>query len=416
MPVEIISVGSEFLVQDYRNSRIATIANLLLEVGIEVDYVSSVSAQEARLEEILRQAIKRSTLIFVTGEVISGEYDVIKKLLTRVLKKRLVLNYRILDKIREQFELRGEVMPRTAEKRALVPTDADILENEVGTMPGFLFSQEDTHVVLLPGNALEINAMLKKHILPGLDVKTFRFGSVGGLIVKACGLPMSQIKDRLKNLDWDTRYQTVNYVADGEETSIIVTVRGGMQKDVDLGLESTEVKIRKKLGNYVVYGTGSQTLEEVIGGLLAEKRETLAVAESCTGGLISSRLTNISGSSAYFDRAVVSYSNEAKISLLEIAPGMIEEYGAVSAETAMAMAEGVQWLARTSLGLAVTGIAGPSGGTPAKPVGLVYIALSSDRAETQWEKYKFSGDRLSIKNRAAQSALNMLRRHLLIED
>ncbi len=412
MPVEIICVGSGFIVQDYRNSRIATIANLLLNVGIEVDYVSSVSAQESRLEEILRQAIRRSTLVFVSGEVISGEYDVIKKLLTRVLKKRLVLNYRILDKIREQFDLRGEVMPRTAEKRALVPTDADIIENKVGTMPGFLFSQEKSHVVLLPGKASEIKAMLKQYILPRLDVKTFRFGSVGGLILKVCGLPISHIKEELKSFDWDSRYQAFNYVSDGEETSIIVTVRGGLQKDVDIGLEATEAKIRKKLGNSV-YGTGSQTLEEVVGSLLAEKRMTLALAESCSGGLISHKLTNVPGSSAYFERGVVSYSNEAKISLLDVSPNIIEEYGSVSAETAVAMAEGVKWLAQTSLGLAVTGIAGPSGKTPDKPVGLVYIALSSDKAETQWKKFNFSGDRLSIKNKTAQSALDMLRHHLL---
>jgi nicotinamide-nucleotide amidase len=415
VPVEIISVGSEFIVQHYRNSGIATIANHLLEMGIEVDYVSSVSAQETRLEEILRQAIGRSTLIFVLGGVSSGEYDVTKKLLTRVLKRRLVLSYKILDTIREQFELQGEVMPRSEEKRALVPTDSEILKNEIGVMPGFLFSQDKSHVILLPDNPEEIDGMLKKHVLPRLDPKTFRFGSVRGMIIKTCGVSLIKIKELLRTIQRDdSQRQTITYVTEDEETSVIVTVKGDVQSDVDYRLESLEAQIQKKLGKYQ-YGKGSQTLEEIIGSLLIKRKCTLALAESCTGGLMANKLTNMPGSSEYFERGVVSYSNEAKISLLDVSPNIIEKHGAVSAETAIAMAEGIRWIAQTSFGLAVTGIAGPSGGTPTKPVGLVYIALASDQAVTQWKKCQFYGDRLSIKNRAAQTALDMLRHRLLAE-
>jgi len=168
------------------------------------------------------------------------------------------------------------------------------------------------------------------------------------------------------------------------------------------------------LGNYL-YGTGSQSLEEVVGKLLMQQNATLALAESCTGGLIAHKLTNVPGSSQYFERGVVSYSNEAKISLLDVSPNILEEHGAVSAETAISMAEGIRWIAQTSYGLAVTGIAGPSGGTPTKPVGLVYIALAVNGAETQWKKYQFSGDRISVKTSTAQTALNMLRHQLLTE-
>lgn len=412
MPVEIISVGSEFIIQNYRNSGIATIANQLLEAGIEVDYVSSVSAQELRLEEILRQAIERSTLIFVIGGVVSGEYDISKKLLTRVLKKRLVLSYKILDKIKQEFRARDEIMPRAAEKQALVPTDAEILENEQGNMPGFLFFKDNLHVVLLPENPQEIDFMLKQHILPRLDPKTFRFGAVSGFIVKTCGLAPLRLKDYLKGFDRDSRDQTVSYVADGEETSIIVTVKGDLPGDVGNRVKAAEKQLHKRLGKYV-YGTGSQTLEEVVGTLLIDLKQTLALAESCTGGLISNKLTDIPGSSDYFERGVVTYSNEAKISLLDVSPNIIDRHGAVSSETAVAMAEGIRWIAQTSYGLAVTGIAGPSGGTLSKPIGLVYIALASDGAETQWKKCQFSGDRLTIKTRAAQTALDMLRLQLL---
>lgn len=415
MPVEIISVGSAYILQDYRNSGVANIANRLLEMGIEVDYVSSVIGQELRLEEVLRQAIARSTLIFVVGGVSSGEYDATKKLLTRVLKKRLVLNYKILDKIKAQFKSQGEEMPRNAEKRALVPTDAEVLENELGTFPGFLFSQNGAHVILLPGNAYELDAMLKTHILPRLDSKTFQLGTVGALVLKTCGLPTLTMKEWLRSIERAERYYTIHYVPNAEETSVIVTVKGDVPGLAASKLERIESQIYKKLGNYI-YGKGTQTLEEVVGALLTLRKQTLALAESCTGGLISSMLTNVPGSSQYFERGVVSYSNEAKISLLDVSPKILEKHGAVSADTAIAMAEGVRWLAQTSFGLAVTGIAGPSGGTPEKPVGLVYIALASDQIETQWRRCRFSGDRLMIRTRAAQTALDMLRQHIITKE
>ncbi len=411
MPVEIISVGNEYILQRYQNNSVATIANRLLETGVEVDYVSSVVGQEAQLEEVLRQAIGRSSLIFVVGGVSSGDYDVTKKLLTRVLKKRLVLNYRILDSIQDQYTHQGEDMPRNAEKRALVPTDAEILTNEAGTVPGFLFTQAEAHVVLLPGNAYELDVMLKQHILPRLDSKTFRVGSIGACVLKTCGMTIESIKDALRTLERAYRHYKLDYVSDCEETSIIVTMRGDGPNFVDSRLDAVESQIRKKLGKHV-YGTGAQTLEDVVGNLLKERNQTVALAESCTGGMIASKLTNIPGCSAYFERGVVSYSNAAKISLLDVSPNVIEKHGAVSAETAVAMAEGVRWIAQTTYGLSVTGIAGPDGGTQEKPVGLVYIALASEQSKTHWHRCTFEGDRWMVRTRAAQTALDLLRQHI----
>jgi nicotinamide-nucleotide amidase len=231
-------------------------------------------------------------------------------------------------------------------------------------------------------------------------------------MVKTCGVSPIKLKVWLKHIDRENRYQTLNYVTDGEETTIIITVRNDIQHDVEKKLASIETQIIKKLGNYV-YGTGKQTLEAVVGGMLAECGQTLAVAESCTGGMISARLTDIPGSSDYFERGVVSYSNEAKISLLDVSPNVIEAHGAVSAETAVAMAEGVRWLAQTTFGLAVTGIAGPGGGTDEKPVGLVYIALADEQAETQWRRCQFSGNRMMVRIKTVQTALDMLRQRLL---
>ncbi len=414
MPVEIISVGSEFIIQDARNNSVAVISRQLLDAGIEVDYVSFVSGQENRMEDVLRQAIGRSSLVFIVAKVMSGEYDTAKKLLTRVLKKRLILNYKLLDAIKAEYEARGDTMPPTAEKQALVPTEAEMLDNEKGRMPAFLFTHEQNSVVLLPGQPDEIEQIVKQRILPRLDPKTFRFGTVNGIIFKTCGLPLSKIKESLKGIDWEGGQQLLNYVEDGEEISIILTVKGEIQTDVESRLRSLNEQIIKKLERYV-YGVGAETLEEVVGRLLADRRQTVAVAESCTGGLIAHRLTNVPGSSMYMERGIVAYSNDAKMSLLDVSPNIIEQHGAVSAETAVAMAEGIRWLSQTTYGVAVTGIAGPGGATPNKPVGLVFIAVSSEQGGTHWRKCQFSGDRLEIKTRTAQTALDMLRGELLRE-
>ena len=412
MSAEIISVGSEFIIQDARNNGVAIIARQLLEAGIEADYVSFASGQESRLEDILRQAVERSNLIFILARVISGEYDAAKRLITRILKKRLLLNYKLLDAIQAEYEARGEAMPTAAEKQALVPTEAELIENPKGRVPGLVFSHEEKSVILLPAAPEQIEPMLKLRILPRLDPKTVRMGAVNGMILKTCGASLTKIKDLLKGIEREGGSQMLNYVEDGEDISIILTVKGEMQSEVESRLKSLEEHIRKKL-EHAVYGTGAQTLEEVVGGLLLEKKRTLALAESCTGGLIAHRLTNIPGSSAYVERGVVAYSNAAKMSLLDVSPNIIERHGAVSAETAAAMAEGVRWLAQTSYGLAVTGIAGPGGGSPSKPVGLVYLAVASEAGGTHWRKCLFTGDRLEIKTKTAQTALNMLREELL---
>ena len=390
------------------------IARQLLEAGIEADYVSFASGQESRLEDIVRQAIERSNLIFLVARVVSGEYDMTKRLVTRLLKKRLLLNYKLLDAIQAEYDARGEAMPPTAEKQALVPTEAELIDNPKGRVPGFVFSHEEKNVIVLPAAPEEIEPMLKIRILPRLDPKTVRVGAVNGMILKTCGLSLAKIKDLLKGVDREGGSQWLNYVEDGEDISIILTVKGEMQSEVESRLKSLEEQIRKKL-DPAVYGVGAQTLEEVVGKLLLDKKKTLALAESCTGGLIAHKLTNIPGSSAYVERGVVAYSNAAKMSLLDVSPNIIEQHGAVSSETAVAMAEGVRWLAQTSYGVAVTGIAGPDGGSSVKPVGLVYLAVASDTTGTHWRKCLFTGDRLDIKTKTAQTALNMLREELLNE-
>ena len=409
--VEIISVGQDLLSGQTPSLGAAVIARGLLQAGVEVDYTTFVGNQEDYLEEALRQALVRSNLIFVLSGSGSARYDYIKKVLSRVLNKRLVLDYKVLDKIKERFHKRGEAMPRAEEKQALVLSETEILENRLGLSPGFLFKQDEVVVIALPGDPGEIKAIWAEEISPRLDLEAFKKRPSRILTLKTCGLAESTLDDWLRNLVRNQGNYTLNLIPYGEEIEILVEVRGESLEEVEALQKDLEYKLRRKLGGYL-YGVDDQTLEGAVGALLTMHRKTLAVAESCTGGLVCHKLTNVGGSSQYFDRGVVSYSNEAKISLLDVSLEVIREKGPVSAEAAVAMAEGVRWISQTSLGLAITGIAGPEGGTPEKPVGLVYVALAAEGKETRFERFYFHGDRSSIKLRAAQMALDMVRRHL----
>ncbi len=409
--VEIISVGQDLASGQTQNLGAAVVARELLQAGVEVDYTTFVGNREDYLEETLRQALLRSGLIFVLGGLGSHRYDITKKILSRVLNKRLVLDYKVLDKIKERFEKRGEVMPRAEEKQALILSETELLENPVGMSPGFLFHQGEAVVIALPGDPVEIKSIWTQEVLPRLDLQGLKKVPSDTLILKTCGLAESILEEWVRSVVRSQGNTTFSLIPYGEEVEIAIEVKGESLEEVEALRRDLEYKLRRKLGSYL-YGTGEQTLEEVVGSLLVLNRKTLAVAESCTGGLICHRLTNVEGSSRYFERGIISYSNEAKMSLLDVSPEIIREKGPVSAEAAIAMAEGVRWISQTSLGLATTGIAGPSGGTPEKPVGLVYIALAAEGRETKSERFYFSGDRNFIKLRASQMGLDMIRRHL----
>jgi nicotinamide-nucleotide amidase len=409
--IEIIGVGQDLISGQTSSLGPAVIARGLLQEGVEADYTTFVGVQEEHLEEVLRQALSRSQLIFVLGGLGAHYYDVTKKILSRVLNRRLVLDYKVLDKIKERFQKRGEGMPRSEEKQALILSETEMLENPVGISPGFLFKQGEATVIALPGDPVEVKAIWIKEILPRLNLKGMTKGSSHTLILKTCGLTEATLDDWLKTILRGQGNLTWSLSPYGEEVEIFVEIRGENSEEVNALRRDLEQKLRRRLGSHL-YGTDEQTLEEVVGSLLALHRKTLAVAESCTGGLVCHKLTNVGGSSRYFERGIVSYSNEAKISLLDISPQIIQEKGPISAEVVTAMAEGVRWIAQTSLGLGITGIAGPDGGTSDKPVGLVYIALAAEGRETKWERFYFQGDRSSVKLRAAQMGLDMIRKHL----
>jgi nicotinamide-nucleotide amidase len=302
-------------------------------------------------------------------------------------------------------------MPRSNEKQAVFPTGAEIIPNPVGTAPGFCLRSGGTWFFFLPGVPRELRQLFRESVLPRLESERKGNLHYRARLLKVFGLTESAIADRLRGLNPEVFSAEIAYLPRYPENHVKVIARGSDAGAVEENLTKVEKIIREKLGGRV-FAVDRETLEEIIGRLLKERRATLAVAESCTGGLVAHRLTNVAGSSDYFERGLVVYSNRAKTELLGIPDDLIGRLGAVSGPVAEKMAEGVRLLSRSTLGLGITGIAGPGGGSPEKPVGTVFIALAGPDG-TAAKAYRFWGDREQVKGITAQTALDWVRRYLL---
>ncbi len=291
-----------------------------------------------------------------------------------------------------------------------MPDNAEIMRNELGTAPGMIFSRNGLTCYVMPGVPREMKAMMTAHVIPRLQKQS------GGRAIKirnlmTTGVPESTLYEQLDNLAEIEKVVRVAFLPSLFGVKIRLMAVADDAAEAEARVAAAEKLVREKIGA-AIYADEDIPLEEAVARLLLERGETLAVAESCTGGLVANLLTNIPGSSKYFERGVVSYSNAAKMQLLKVPAETIERHGAVSAETAQSMAKGVRDLAATDYGIAITGIAGPGGGTPQKPVGLVYVACG-DEGEIVVERHTFANDRLGNKQRSAQAVLNLLRKQLL---
>ena len=410
MRAEIIATGSELLTGGIAETNSVFLAGELLELGIETVFKTVVGDQEKDMESAFLAALERVDVVLITGGIGPTEDDVTRRVVARVLKKRLVLSEDALKAIKAVFAARGREYPAANDRQALVPAGARILGNTVGVAPGFFFAEEGKFIAVLPGVPGEMEAMLRG----GLRQELAHHCGVGQFlrrrVLHTFGLSESKVNELIQDIL--KQQSPVTGLSAGEEgVDVRILAREGGRDRSLTTADRTEAAVRNKLGD-AVYGVDSQTLEEIVGLLLTQRRLRLAVAESCTGGMIGGRITNVSGSSAYFERGVVVYSNRSKTELLGVPADLIERHGAVSREVAKAMAAGIRERAGTDLGLAVTGIAGPEGGTPEKPVGLVYIALATaDGAKAS--EHRFLGNRGQVRRRAATAALDMVRRYLI---
>jgi nicotinamide-nucleotide amidase len=407
---EIIAIGSELLTPDRTDTNSLWLTERLNGIGIEVKLKTIVGDDDARLEETIRDALRRSRVVVMTGGLGPTEDDITRKIAARALGRRLSYDDKVLEDIRAKFARWGRKMPEINARQAMVMEGAEVLPNPNGSAPGMYLEHEGRVVVLLPGPPREMKPMFEGLVMPRIVERA------GGLrvvrrVLRVAGLGESAVDERIAPVYTQYKNPQTTILFNRSEIEIHLTAQGKTEKDAELLLDGLAGQIEERLGD-AIFAFRGETMEEVVGLRLAVNGFTLAVAESCTGGLISQRLTEVPGSSSYFMEGVVTYSNEAKVRLLGVPMDLIAEYGAVSGEVAEAMAEGARLRAETDFGLAVTGIAGPGGGSDEKPVGLVYIALSDD-AHTEHRRVMLPGDRHLIRWRASQAALDLLRRRLI---
>jgi nicotinamide-nucleotide amidase len=414
---EIIAVGSEMLTPFRADTNSLFITERLNEVGIRVRMKVIAGDNRQDLAAVFRAALGRSDLVVLTGGLGPTDDDVTREVVADVLGMPLEEHEELVEHVRRRFRARGIPMPDINRRQAMVPRGAVCVDNPNGTAPGLWIARDEAIIVLLPGPPRELEPRFEGVVRDRLAPLT---GSARlyRRVIKVTGRSESHVDEAAHPI-----YARWAEGPDAVETTILA-VLGQIELHLSTRDESRE-RAEARLGRVTdelsealapaVYSTDGRTLEEVVGETLTARRLWIATAESCTGGLLASRLTDVAGSSAYVERGVVCYSNRAKTALLGVPEATIAEHGAVSEEVAVAMARGIRERAGVDLGVGITGIAGPSGGSDAKPVGTVVVAVARAGAD-RVQRYQFIGPRSMVKFQAAQAALEMVRRWLLEQD
>lgn len=410
---EIIAIGSELLTPERSDTNSLWITGKLNELGVEVKLKTIVGDDEARLEEVIHDAVKRSDIVITTGGLGPTEDDVTRPVAARALGRALVYHDEIETFLRERFRRWGREMPEINKRQAYVIEGADILPNPNGSAVGMFVEFDGKVVAVFPGPPSEMQPMYENHVQPRLASKAGRLRAKRR-ILKVSGMGESAVDEAVAPIYKSYKSVETSILFNRSEVEIHLTAKTESDAAADEILNELTGKILEALGT-AVFTTSGESMEEVVGRLLTAAGRTVSVAESCTGGLIGTRLTDVPGSSKYFTEGVVSYSNEAKVRTLNVSRETIETFGAVSSETAAAMAEGMRQRAGTDFAISVTGIAGPDGGSDEKPVGTVFIALA-DAAGVKTTGLVLPGDRYLVRWRSSQAALDILRRRLLRDE
>jgi nicotinamide-nucleotide amidase len=406
LSAEIIAIGSELLMPNFVDTNSMYLTRQLNEIGISVVMKMIVGDDENYLEQALRGCLERTPVIITIGGLGPTEDDVTKKVVARVLHRQLVLDDASLKAIEMRFKARGIEMPKNNARQALILTGSDVLENKNGTAPGLWIGADRNQIILLPGPPAELMPMFEESCIPRLR-KLAGDMALARRIFRTTGLAESALDARIAPIYQKHRNVQTTVLAKPGQVDVRLTATGKSSADAERAVQDLGVEIEKELLDYIFTNT-EQSLEEVVGTILMSKQATISVAESCTGGMLAERITAVDGSSRYFMSGIITYSNESKISLADIPPLLLEMQGAVSEEVARGLAEGVRERIGTTIGVGVTGIAGPGGGSPEKPVGTVHIAVASP-AGTRHHVFLFPGNRERIRWQAAQAALNMTR-------
>ncbi len=412
LSAEIIAIGSELLTPTKTDTNSLWLTEKLNEIGIEVKLKTVVGDDALRLEEVIKDALKRSDVVITTGGMGPTEDDITRRISAKAAGRELIYHEDLEKDLRERFRRWGREMPEINKRQAFIIEGARILPNPNGSASGMLLELGGKFLAIFPGPPRELKPMFENYVLPELSEMT---GEIvfKKRILKVSGLGESAIDEGIAPIYSSYKNVQTSILFNKSEVEVHLTAQGKTNAEANSLNEEITNKIVEKLG-LAVFSTNAEEMQEVVGKLLADKGKTLSVAESCTGGLIGERLTDISGSSAYFIEGVIAYSNEAKMRTLNVPKELIEQHGAVSAEVCEAMAQGMIERAGTDYALSVTGIAGPSGGTQEKPVGTVFIGYA-DKTQVKSRRIVLPGDRYLIRWRTSQAALDILRRNLLRE-
>lgn len=412
MRTHIITIGDEILIGQTLNTNAAYIGDQLANIQIEVTKTSVVGDDFDEIMTEFKTCWAKNDLLIVTGGLGPTHDDITRNCIVKFFKTQLVKNDQVLEDIKNLFSKRGRELRKINEAQALVPKIAEVIRNELGTAPGMWIEKDNKVFIAMPGVPYEMHAMMENFVIPKLKEKyadTQNF--LKRVTLETTGIPESFLFEKLGDISELLDGAKLAFLPSQIGVRLRITVVEKSEEAVNNKLTQIEQRIRSKVGRYI-FGRDGEKLEEVVGRILRERGLKIAVAESCTGGFISHLLTNVSGSSNYFERGVVSYSNASKVELLKVDEDVITEYGAVSMEVAKKMAEGIKAISGTDLGLSVTGIMGPTGATEGKPVGLVYIGIC-DNEVCLSKKYNFGDNRIMNKQRTAQAALEIVRRQLL---
>ena len=406
---EIIIIGNELASGRTIDLNSWYAAGRLTASGLRVTRITSVGDDREMVSDALKRAVKTSRFVIVTGGLGSTDDDITSEIVAGALNKPLCLDQQMLDQIREHAALRKLEITPSLEKMAWMPEGSKRL-NPKGAACGFSLVEKKVQLYFLPGVPDQMHYLMDKFVLPELLGLYKTLPVMLQRILKLYGLNEPGIAEIFKKLQGKTGNIVFGFYPRFPEIHITMSLRGPDEPTVKNELDTIETEMRRLMGSYT-FAVGNQNMEEVVGRLLMDKNQTISVAESCTGGLIGHRLTNVPGSSIYFQGGVVVYSNQSKVDLLHVNPETLRIHGAVSDKTAQEMACGVRDKIKTDLGLAVTGIAGPDGGTRQKPVGTVHIGLASQE-KTFSREYRFWGGRDQVKLNSSMMALDWVRRYL----
>ncbi|MBP2640037.1 MAG: Competence-damaged protein [Firmicutes bacterium] len=411
MIIELVSTGTELLLGEIINTNAPYLAKRLNELGFNVLLQTTVGDNRDRLAQVLETARSRADIVITTGGLGPTQGDITKEITAEITNRKLLLHKASEEHIRNRFAKMRRTMTSNNLRQAMIPEGALTLPNERGTAPGVVLETASATFINLPGPPHEMQRMFEKSVVPYLQQRFGTQGVITSKILRTYGITESALEEEINDYILAQKNPTLALLARNGEIIIRITANAKQIETAQILINDMEEKLCSRIGKYV-YGTDNDTMELIIGKLLTNNHLSISLAESCTGGLVTSRITDIPNSSVYLKGSIICYSNDVKTDALNVSKETLRIYGAVSQETAIEMANGIRNNFGTDLGIGITGIAGPGGETATKPVGLVYVAVAGPLGNNCIE-YHFAGERTRIKHLSAQAALNQLRCYIL---